>query len=244
MLTVQKRLLGRTNRRVFPLWVRGILHPEEPTSAQVASFFERLLSLGVEVFDITPSHGVWGRHLREHQPPLQVALAAPPHLLLYAPDSTRAVHAVQAHLIEVLCAIGRERCDYYFLNLVHLPSEAQLSGALEALELARQDGQIGTIGLAGYGDPLRTLAIWRTHDAFEVALLPNQPDTLQMLLPEARARRVGVVLDLTEGPPHGLGISPIEPDTEGISALLSDCEAILERVGADALLIAGTIVAR
>ncbi|GBC92772.1 hypothetical protein HRbin15_01249 [bacterium HR15] len=220
---MQKRRLGRTNRWVFPLWVRGTLPKAEPTDAQMSAFFEQLLSLGVEVLDITPSHGFWGRYLREFQLPVQVAIVAPETLLAYAPDSTRAARAVQAHLIETLCAIGREQCDYYFLNFTYLPSEALLSGALEALELARQEGHIGAIGLAAYGDPLRILALWHTHDAFEVALLPNRPETLQVLLPEARARRVGTVADCT----HLTMPNPL---------------SLLDHLGTDALLMAGTIL--
>ncbi|MFN4034269.1 MAG: hypothetical protein ACK4ME_11760 [Fimbriimonadales bacterium] len=105
-----------------------------------------------------------------------------------------AANLVQSHLIETLCAIGRERIDYYFLSLHELPSEAPLSGALEALELARQEGQIGAVGLAAWGDPLAMLALWRAHDAFEVAQLPLEPNALQTLLPEARARRTGVII--------------------------------------------------
>jgi hypothetical protein len=36
--------------------------------------------------------------------------------------------------------------------------------------------------------PLAILALWRTHDAFEVALLPDEAERLQTLLPEAHAR--------------------------------------------------------
>ncbi len=224
---VQKRLLGRTNRLLFPLWVRGALPADEPGEAQVAAFFERLRSLGVEVLDITPSHGFWGQALRVHQPALQVAVVAPPHLLAYAPDSQRAAHAVQAHLIEILCSIGRDCCDYYFLNLAYAPTEAQLSGALEALELARQEAQIGAIGLAAYGEPLRMLALWRTHDAFEVALLPNRPDALQVLLPEARARRVGAIVEIAE---------PLW------NATPDQWDSTLAQLNADALLLTGTIL--
>lgn len=229
LCSVQKRLLGRTNRRVFPLWVRGSVPAVEPADAQVAAFFERLQAAGVEVLDISLSHGFWGHALRERQPSLQLAMVAPETLLTYAPDSLRAAQAVQAHLIEVLCAVGRPMCEFYFLNLAQSPSEAQLSGALEALELARQDGQIGAIGLAAYGDPLRTLALWRTHDAFEVVLLPNRAETLQVLLPEARSRRVGVLierLDLT------LPSSP------------GDYTPLLDELGADGLLLRGTIEVR
>lgn len=193
---------------------------------QVAAFFEKLQLLGVEVLDITPSHGFWGSCLRVHQPSLQVAIVTPANLLAYTPGSLHAARAVQAHLIEVLCAIGRERCDYYLLNGAPLLDEAQLSGALEALELARQEGQIGALGLAAYGDPLRTLALWRTHDAFELVLLPDQPAVLQTLLPEARARRVGVLVEALE-----LALAQA-PDKY---------EALLRARGADAVLLKGTI---
>ena len=190
-------LLGRTNRYVFPIWARGHLTGDGSAEERAARLMDALLASPIETLDISPAPAVWGRFLRERANRLQIAVAAPTNLLLHAPDARIAANLVQSHLIEALCAVGRAHIEYYFLSLREIPNETQLSGALEALELARQEGQIGAIGLAAYGKPLAILALWRTHDAFEVALLPDEAERLQTLLPEARARRVGIVV-LTE----------------------------------------------
>ncbi len=215
---MKKRLLGRTNRYVYPLWARGTLrHTERSAQEEAEAVFARLLESPYEVLDITPSPALWGQLLRQHPSTLQVAIVAPPHLLRVATYSL-AGYSLQAHLIETLCAIGRERVDYYFLNLSEPIAESALSGALEALELARQEGQVGALGFYASVEPLRVLSLWRTHDAFEVMLAPNDSDLRAVLVPEARARRVGVVLEW-------------EPVNE------SEAEFALSETGADALLI-------
>jgi aryl-alcohol dehydrogenase-like predicted oxidoreductase len=206
-------LLGRTNRRVFPVWARGHLTGDGSAEARAERLMDALLASPIETLDISPAPALWGRFLRERANRLQIAAVAPTNLLLQAPDARIAANLVQSHMIETLCAVGRTRIDYYFLSLHETPNEMQLSGALEALELARQEGQIGAIGLAAYGAPLAILALWRTHDAFEVALLPDEAERLQTLLPEAHARRAGVVV-LTDGsrpPDKGqVVLTPIE----------------------------------
>ncbi len=190
-------LLGRTNRYVFPVWARGHLRGEGSAEERAERLMDALLASPIETLDISPAPALWGRFLRERTNRLQIAVATPPNLLSQAPDARIAANLVQSHIIETMCAVGRTHIDYYFLSLHEIPNEAQLSGALEALEVARQEGQIGAIGLAAYGKPLAILALWRTHDAFEVALLPDEAERLRTLLPEARARRAGVVV-LTE----------------------------------------------
>ncbi|MFQ3611860.1 MAG: hypothetical protein SNJ72_10250 [Fimbriimonadales bacterium] len=191
---MEQVILGRTNRRVYPRWVLGALRGSGSAEEQAEALLQSLLNTPVEVIDITPAVGLWGHLLRKYSPALQTAVICPAHLISMAGDARIASVFLQSHIIEMLCAIGREHIDYYFLSLDQPIGEAQLSGALEALEIARQEGQIRATGIACYGDPLRTLALWRTHDAFEVALIPDEPPLLQALLPEARHRRVGVVL--------------------------------------------------
>jgi aryl-alcohol dehydrogenase-like predicted oxidoreductase len=190
-------LLGRTNRYVFPVWARGHLTGDGSAEARAERLMDALLASPIETLDISPAPALWGRFLRERANRLQIAVATPTNLLLHAPDARIAANLLQSHIIETLCAVGRTHIDYYFLSLHEIPNETQLSGALEALELARQEGQIGAIGLAAYGKPLAILALWRTHDAFEVALLPDEAERLQTLLTEAHARRAGIVV-LTE----------------------------------------------
>jgi len=215
-------LLGRTNRYVFPVWARGHLTGDGSAEARAERLMDALLASPIETLDISPAPALWGRFLRERANRLQIAVATPTNLLLHAPDARIAANLLQSHIIETLCAVGRTHIDYYFLSLHETPNETQLSGALEALELARQEGQIGAIGLAAYGAPLAILALWRTHDAFEVALLPDEAERLQTLLPEAHARRVGVVV-LSEAnrlPDKGqVMLSPIEQAIALASAL-------------------------
>jgi len=215
-------LLGRTNRYVFPVWARGRLTGGGSAEERAARLMDALLASPIETLDISPAPAVWGRFLRERANRLQIAVATPTNLLRQAPDARIAANLVQSHMIETLCAVGRTHIDYYFLSLHEMPNETQLSGALEALELARQEGQIGAIGLAAYGAPLAILALWRTHDAFEVALLPDEAERLQTLLPEAHARRAGVVVltDSSRLPDTGhIVLTPIEQAVALASAL-------------------------
>lgn len=120
-----------------------------------------------------------------------------------ATDHNHAVTLVQAHLIETLSAIGREKIDFYFLRVQRAAEEFQISGVLEALEMARQEGHIGFVGLACDGPSLATLNLWQFHDAFDVVLIPDAI-SFDTLAPLAVERRVGVVLDgqwrQTDGP--------------------------------------------
>lgn len=215
---MQRQLLGRTNRYTYPLWVRGLLQGSDRSAYQQAeSLFARLIKSPYEVLDITSAPALWGQMLRQYPNRLQVALFAPASLLRVEHYSL-ALYSVQAHLIEALCAIGREQVDYYFLDLSEPVSESVLAAALEALELARQERQIGALGFTARTDPMRVLSVWKTHDAFELLYLPENADLRAVLIPEARARRVGIVLE------H----PPIEE---------SSAEAALQETGADALLI-------
>ncbi len=201
---MNKTLLGRTNRYVYPVWARGDLRGDGVAEERAERALHALLQSPVEVLDITPAPALWGRFLREQSPALQVAVVAPADLLLHAPDARIAANLVQSHIVEVLCAIGRSQIDYYFLSLRESLGEAQLSSALEPLEIARQEGAIRALGLAAFGDPLSILAFWRLHDAFEVALLPDTAEAIEVLLPEAHARRAGVVLQTDSLPEAAL----------------------------------------
>lgn len=189
-----RTLLGRTNRMVYPIWARGHLTGEGSAEERAAQLMHALVQSPIETIDITPAVGLWGHFLREVPNRLQVAVVSQPELICSAADARIAANLVQSHLVEVFCAIGRTHVDYYFLGIRETPNETQLSGALEALEVARQEGQIGAVGLAVLGNPLHALPLWRLHDAFEVVLLPDDSIALQTLLPEAHYRRAGVVL--------------------------------------------------
>jgi hypothetical protein len=223
-MSLNKTLLGRTNRYVYPIWARGDLRGSESAEERAERLFQRLCQSPIETLDISPAPAIWGRFLRETANTLQVAVASPVNWLVHAPDARVAANLVQSHLVEVLCAIGRPQIEYYFLSIGEPLSEAQLRGALEALEIARQEGQVGSLGLAATGNPLLILALWRTHDAFEVVLLPDVREATETLLPEARARRAGVVLRTDSTPPTALPqgaqvvLAPIEQAVQWASS--------------------------
>ncbi|MFN7161782.1 MAG: hypothetical protein ACK4NB_01825 [Fimbriimonadales bacterium] len=219
---MNKTLLGRTNRYVYPVWARGDLRGDGVAEERAARSLHALYQSPIEVLDITPAPALWGRFLREQPSSLQIAVASPVSLLLHAPDARIAANLVQSHIVEILCAIGRAHIDYYFLSVREPVGEAPLSGALETLEIARQEGTISALGLAAFGDPLASLALWRRHDAFEVALLPDRAEVITTLLPEARARRVGVVLQ-TDSPPEAAL-------QHGVQAVLVSIERALQQM--------------
>lgn len=203
---VAMKMLGRTNRTLHPLWIRGGL-PEKgrPDVKWGTSLLQSAVENKVEVFDLSISPGYWGEVFRQAKSSLMISVVSRGCPLHLSPNSRAASQFVQAHLVEVLCAAGREQCDFYFLAYEHPLQEAQAAGALEALEIARQEGQIGCLGLAACTNPLKTLSFWRLHDAFEVLLIPDSQmeaatnnvdhQVLSILLPEASHRRVGVVLE-------------------------------------------------
>lgn len=203
-MKLNKTLFGRANRYVYPVWARGDLRGSNSAEERAERLFQILLQSPIETLDISPAPAIWGRFLRETANTLQVAVASPTNWLVHAPDARIAANFVQSHIVEVLCAIGRPQIEYYFLSVREPLSEAQLSGALEALEIARQEGQISHMGLAAWGNPLTVLALWRTHDAFEVVLLPDTAEATETLLPEARTRRAGVILHTDSTPPTAL----------------------------------------
>ncbi|MES1227687.1 MAG: hypothetical protein ABUL72_03395, partial [Armatimonadota bacterium] len=120
-----------------------------------------------------------------------------------ATEQSHATDLVQAHLIETLSAIGREYLDFYFLRIRRGLEEFQINGALEAIEMAKQEGHIRFIGLACDGPPLAALGVWQFHDAFEVVLTRDK-DAYDTLAPLARERRVGIVTCEKLGPEHPL----------------------------------------
>lgn len=192
-------LLGRTNLRLNPLWLQGRLPSHKPIPDDwAAGAFQQAEDWGCQVFDISRAPSYWGQALREHTPSLRLTTVFRHPGLAFAPDSSAAARQIQAHLIETLSCVGRERIDFYFLAYSQPLEEYQIVGALEALEVAKQEGQIGFLGLACETDPLKTLAFWRFHDAFEIALLPNDEAVLTPLMPEAIQRRVGIALTLNE----------------------------------------------
>lgn len=144
--------------------------------------------------DVSGNPALWGGRLRGDDSLFLTAISTNGYER--ATDDRHATDLVQAHLIETLSAIGREWIDVYFLRIRRAVDEAQLSGALEAMELARQEGHIRYLGLVCDGSSLATLGMWQFHDAFDLLLVPrnhHDDEAYRTLAPLARERRVGVV---------------------------------------------------
>ncbi|HWD37930.1 MAG TPA: hypothetical protein VG944_03725 [Fimbriimonas sp.] len=122
-----------------------------------------------------------------------------------AVDSKHASDLTQAHLIQTLSAIGREWIDFYFLRSRRALEEFQLSGVLEALEAARQEGHVRFFGLHCEGRAAASIANWQLHDAFEVVCIDGDSEQHEELARIAAGRRVGVLKRV--GKP---GAAPIE----------------------------------
>jgi hypothetical protein len=134
---------------------------------------------------VSKQPGFWGSKLRGATCPLLVTSAFD---IERAVDEKHALDLTQAHLIESMCCLGRETLDFYFLRVRAPLQEFQVSGALEALEDARQEGHVRHLGLWSDDDDA-TLAVWQVHDAFDLVCLDlgSSLDTM------ARNRRVGVL---------------------------------------------------
>lgn len=112
-----------------------------------------------------------------------------------AADERSAGNRIHAHLIETLSSVGREYLDFYFLTIRQAWEEFQIQGALQAIEMAREEGLIRFVGLRAMGSPLSALGLWQFNDAFEALMVPSDPpEFFDSLSPLALQRRVGVVV--------------------------------------------------
>jgi hypothetical protein len=187
--TVASGLLGRTNR-VFPsVWLSFSLGSG---GEDLDSLVKSVLDQNVPI-DITSHPALWGGKMRGTRATLMTIGNSD---FERASDESHACDLVQANLIEVLSSIGREQIDFYFLRVRRMVEEYQISGALQALEMAKQEGHVGYIGICCDGPSMATLGSWQFHDAFETLLVPRNhydPESYDTLAPLARERRVGII---------------------------------------------------
>ena len=117
-----------------------------------------------------------------------------------ATSATHAADLMQASLLQLLSALGREHLDIVFWSYRRALEQFQIDGALEALEMAKQEGHVAYLGLACEGPALATLGMWQFHDAFDLVLANRSQEdheAFDTLLPMARERRVGMVARLS-----------------------------------------------
>lgn len=185
-------ILGRTHLDVAPVWYRPIAGDPALIVAELAS----LCVLGT-VIDISSQPALWGGLLtgekRSYMSRSSIDIES-------AMNEKHAADLLDAHLIESLSAIGSSKIDFYALRMRKRWEESALTGAISALEVARQDGMIGHFGLCLEGSASVALAMWQFHDAFD--FLVCSPEALPSLEPLANERRVGLVVESTEPVAH------------------------------------------
>ena len=196
---VSEPLLGRTNR-VFPrIWL-SLVGPG-PSPEKSAETAERAVRAKTPL-DISRNTVYWSQFVRGNDEAVLIQVGAVD--LEWAVDAKHAADLVQAHLLQTLSAIGREWVDFYFLRSRRALEEYQLSGAFEALENARRDGNVRYLGLYVDGPAQATMANWQFHDAFEVVCLEGDPSLEAMALD----RRVGIVRRSTAATESGYCLIP------------------------------------
>lgn len=204
-------LLGRTNRAFPPVWL-SLSTPHESGAEAIDALVAAARGANVPL-DISGNPALWGGRLRGDDQAFLTALSSVDYE--NAIDDRHALDLVQAHLIETLSAIGREWIDVYWLRVRRAVDEAPLSGALEAMELARQEGHIRHLGICCDGSSLATLGMWQFHDAFDLLLVPRNhydDEAYRTLAPLARERRVGVVTSRPLNWGWGLPFSALADD--------------------------------
>lgn len=185
---MQTPILGRTNRAWPRIWLQ--LSPPSDSDS-TAEFLAAAVETGLPL-DVSVQPAYFGGQLRTHE---YVSVLRSSLDYARATDHDHAVHLVQAHLLESLSGLGRAVVDFYFLRVRDAVEEYQIAGALEALEVARQDGHIRYLGILADGPALATLGVWQFHDGFDVILV-GDASAYQTLAPLALERRVGVIADV------------------------------------------------
>ncbi len=176
-------ILGRTNRSFAPVWFRPIAGADdEATATAIASAAE---AHSGTLVDASAQPLLWGGLLRGFRGGFLTRSARD---LERATGEAHAADLVEAHLIETLSSLGRESIEVYCLRVRARMATETMSGALQALERARNEGMVHAFGILPE-DTESGRQIWERHDAFEVALLPPNSGLESF----ATRRRCGIV---------------------------------------------------
>lgn len=189
-----KAVFGRTNTE-YPLVWPALQAPAgafgESWSVELAAALEELPG----PVDVTAAPALWRARLRGAPPRLIARGAAE---VAQAESAGHAADLVAGSLMSVLSCLAGWRLELFFLRMRQPLTDAQVEGALEALEAAREDGLIRHAGLAVECHPMAARNAWSFHDGFEVISYrhnPAQPEWHEALGEMARERRVGVLTD-------------------------------------------------
>lgn len=173
------RSFGRINREFPDLWFR--LLPGEDWQALGSAAIETHLPLL-----LSSNFALWGGLLRRTSTPLVVQATLEVESAL---DEKHACDIIQAHLIQALSALGTGEIAFYLLPVRKGWEEFQLSGALQAIQFAKEDKLVHGVGLLSLGHPMASLGLWQFHDAFDVIVTTEQ-ESQSRLQPLATERRV------------------------------------------------------
>ncbi|MER3495706.1 MAG: hypothetical protein C4320_02105, partial [Armatimonadota bacterium] len=179
-------MLGRTNRRFPRVWLSLSVPHEGFAEGGPDALVNAARETGLPL-DISRQPALWGGGLRKRASGETTLLSFGGRHLEVATDERHALDLTQAHLIETLSAIGRETLDIYVLKVRRALEEEVITGALAALEDARQEGHIRYFGIQAEGSGLATLGFWQFHDFSELLFVPNNP-----LQDQARSRLAGL----------------------------------------------------
>lgn len=136
------------------------------------------------VVDITSGPALWASLLAGRQ-----RLSAECALDKLAYERQQASEHLEADLVSLLSAT--EGRGFFALFCEFGAANSNLvEGALEVLELARQDGLAGHIGISVRSEEERAAAVVRSHDAFDAALVDASHS---LLMTVAHDRRLPVV---------------------------------------------------
>lgn len=179
-------VFGRTNRSLPPTWLKleagGLDRDEALELARYAA------SKGAPL-DVTSSPSLWGMALRDQNSVLSVRGGLD---IESAGSETHAFDLLSAHLIETLSCLTVRTLDFYFLKLRRGLEEHQISGAIQALTAAKQDGLLRHTGFEACSPAFAVLANWQFNDAFEAAIIPAGTEN-EPLFNLAKERRLGVL---------------------------------------------------
>ncbi|MHB8636634.1 MAG: aldo-keto reductase family protein [Fimbriimonadaceae bacterium] len=188
-------VFGRTNQVAPAIWY-SLAVPSSPP--ELPRLVAAALATG-SVVDVSAHPALFGGFMRGSDALLMGAGGAE---IGVTADEDGAANVVHAHLIETLSALGRDWIDFYFLRIRSPLEEFQLSGALKALEWAKDEQHVKFMGVSAETDPAVVLRAWHFHDAFDALLLPSGDSCYSSLKAMAADRRVGVVTRFSDAAPQ------------------------------------------
>jgi aryl-alcohol dehydrogenase-like predicted oxidoreductase len=198
--TIPEQVLGRTGVRVpiFGLGGAGKTPLSRPgEERQAVAILERALELGIRYFDTAPNYGPSEARLGKVLPPHRSTL------FLASKTEVRDRDSAWRQLENSLKLLKTDYLDLWQLHGVASIEELNAmlgsSGAIKALEEARQQKLVRFVGITGHHDP-KVIAEGLRRYPFHTVLIPvNAADKhhpqpfIPQVLPVAQQKNVGVI---------------------------------------------------